>query len=95
MPSKNHVHRYAKRELSTYKVFACTLSDCSHYQPRHMESMLEGRRSLCTSCGEEFILNRDSMKEDEPRCDDCRFESKTEVVIPVSDVILGYIEKKG
>ncbi len=94
MASKCRVHKYHRRKFSSTKVWACALPDCSHFMPKHLEDLIEGKRSICHSCGEEFILDKNSLKDDNPNCDDCRFGARTETVIPVSDVILGYISGK-
>jgi len=95
--NKYHVHKYHRRPLGSPDklVWACALPECTHYQPKHLESMVEGRTSLCNQCGSEFILNEDNMREKNPRCDDCRFNIQREdETIPVSSEILEFLKER-
>lgn len=69
--AKRHVHKYYRANMSSQKVWACALSDCNHYMPKHMEELVRGKNSICWKCGEDFILNPFHMKQDKPVCDDC------------------------
>ena len=72
MPAKKHVHKYYKVELNGHFVWACALPDCSHYIPKHLELMMsKGKKSICWSCRQEFILNALSMQLNQPTCDEC------------------------
>ena len=97
MPSKNHVHKYHWRKLgSSSRVLACALPDCSHYQPAHLEAMNEGKKSICNQCAEEFVLTSDALKEDKPRCEDCRFEIvRAEEAPALSPAMQEYLREKG
>ena len=96
MPSQNHVHKYHRRRLgASSQVWACALPNCTHYQPKHMESMVEGKQSICNQCGDEFILNVDALSEDKPRCENCRLgRDKPEDVAPVTSLLSEYLEGK-
>ena len=70
--AKRHVHKYHRITLSyDTKVWACAHPTCNHYMPKHLESMVEGKASICWSCGEMFQLNPTTMKMDKPFCNDC------------------------
>ena len=96
MPSKNHIHKYHRRRLGTSnKVWACALPDCSHYIPKHMESMAEGKQSVCNQCGEEFVLNIEAMESDKPRCENCRLGRTPELeTVELSPMLKAYLEGK-
>lgn len=70
--AKRHPHKYHRVDTTFGKVWACALSDCNHYMPQHMESLLPGKNAICWSCNEPMVLDSDNMKEDRPRCISCR-----------------------
>jgi len=70
--AKRHAHKYHKVQTPFGKIWACALSDCSHHMPHHYEGLLPGKYSVCWGCGELLILDAVSMKEDKPRCIECR-----------------------
>lgn len=78
MASKNkrHVHKYHKVSLGYTDVWACALPDCTHYIPQYSEPLVNGKRSLCWECGDEFILHPIAMKDRAPNCDNCRLGVK-------------------
>lgn len=62
-----HTHKYHKLE----GLWHCALPDCSHYMPKNVASSVVGKRSLCWTCENEFILTPDNMRESMPQCDYC------------------------
>lgn len=88
--SKKHTHKYAKVDLSFGKVWRCLLPECNHYMPQHMEELVNGRHSVCNSCGARFILNPLNMQDDTPECDECRLGSVGE--LPVSQILADKIK---
>lgn len=71
--AKRHVHKYHYINLPIMgKVWACRLPDCNHYMPKHLEPTVEGKNSICWECGEAFTLDSEAMKEEKPRCENCR-----------------------
>lgn len=70
--AKRHVHKYYRVTISYAKTWACGLPDCNHYMPKNMEAMINGKQTLCWQCGEVTLMTPMSMKEDQPRCDECR-----------------------
>lgn len=80
MPRKNHTHKYQLRATGSQPVWACALPDCNHYMPPHLNTLIEGRSSICWECDEKFILDIDSMKEARPRCFTCRDGSVVKLI---------------
>lgn len=78
--AKRHIHKYQRIEIAASKVWACALPDCNHYMPKHMESMVEGKSSYCWECNEPMILDAEAMKDDRPRCHNCRNGIKPESI---------------
>jgi hypothetical protein len=37
-----------------------------------MERLLNGKNSICWTCGADINLNPSNMKEDKPRCNNCQ-----------------------
>lgn len=63
MANRKHVHKYRLVEFGINdKVWACGLPDCSHYLPRHLAKMIEGRASECWDCESHTIMSVDRMK---------------------------------
>jgi len=72
--AKRHAHRYRRTYTTFGRVWSCSLPDCNHYMPRHMESMLPGKNAQCNECENIYILTHEKMKSDEPICDECMVE---------------------
>lgn len=72
--AKNHIHKYYK--LNSNGLWACALDDCSHYMPANVVDQVEGKRSICWQCGEQFRLDEDSMKLARPLCPLCRIKNE-------------------
>src|SRR5689334_17151928 len=70
--SKAHIHKYHQIEIAGIKVFACALSDCTHYMPNHMRRVVKGKASMCWECNKEFNMDDESMLMERPTCLDCR-----------------------
>lgn len=74
MSGKNprHTHKYYRVEIAGTKVWACALPTCTHYMPKHMESMMPGKMSRCWICDETFVLDKNTnMHMEQPICDSC------------------------
>lgn len=72
--SKKHVHKYHKTYPNTRRnepIWACALPDCTHFMPHNVSQHVPGKVSICWSCGNEFILDEDNMKVDQPVCFNC------------------------
>jgi hypothetical protein len=74
--SKRHPHRYRRTFTTFGRVWSCTLPDCNHYMPRHMESLIPGKRAQCNECENTYILTHNKMAADEPICDECEVEHR-------------------
>ncbi len=72
--AKRHTHKYYKayefKDTGPF-LWACALPTCSHHMPKHMESMLPGKYTLCWKCEETTVLDTRTMKMDKPLCEDC------------------------
>lgn len=65
-------HKYYKVEVAQNKVWACALPDCTHYLPKHMEKLANGKDSFCWGCNEHITLNPANMNDDHPQCENCK-----------------------
>jgi len=75
VPGKKHPHRYEHVETPIGFVWRCSLPECAHYMPQHMESFLmPGRRVMCNECSNTFILTPVKMQSIQPICDACETE---------------------
>lgn len=94
--SKRHTHKYHKMKMGTVTVFACALSDCTHYMPSHMENMINGKKSICWECGDELIMDPVSMEMRLPKCANCRLgvSKEPEISPSLRDAIAQFTEVK-
>lgn len=65
MPPLSHTHTYRRFSKNMYM---CAHPHCTHRIERRA---LIGKASLCNDCGNEFILNGESLRRSRPRCIDC------------------------
>ena len=70
--SPKHIHKYMLVTLSYAQVWRCGHPMCAHHMPKHMEKLVIGRASVCWQCLTPFALDEKAMKEEFPRCQDCR-----------------------
>lgn len=94
--SKRHVHKYHRIQLAGEMLWACALPTCNHHMPKHYENTIPGKASFCWQCGEQFILDLDNMKLDEPICFDClhpEFSSENEVIGKM-DIVSEFLKQK-
>lgn len=94
--AKRHRHKYHKVEVAGAKVWGCALPDCTHYMPRHMESLVNGKNSICWDCGSDITLNPSNMLEEKPRCENCRLGLNAEEVAaaaeaPISPALAAFL----
>ena len=67
----DHVHQWRRVKPtpnSTVVRYFCTYPDCMATVNRNV---LYGKRSICHSCGKEFILDWDSLRRVKPKCKAC------------------------
>lgn len=67
-----HIHKYIKQNLRHVIVWRC--ATCNHYMPPHLTDLVLGRESVCWGCGNVFRLDEESMRDDMPKCINCRGE---------------------
>lgn len=93
--AKRHIHKYHKVSLGTVTVMACAFADCTHYQPSHATPLLNGKKSICWGCEEEFILDPLAMDMTRPECPTCRLNiaKEPEVGEDLQKIIAEYVEK--
>lgn len=72
MSSLKHIHTYAQMK-GRKDYFKCLHPECSHYTSRDL--VLE-KKSLCTACGGEFILDCENTRMVRPKCLNCRSTRK-------------------
>lgn len=90
--AKRHVHRYRKIKLSYTLAWACALPDCTHRIPVADEESILGKFSICWQCGEQFILNNNSLLEDNPRCSKCKLGLENEENTPLTEKMKAFLE---
>ena len=92
MAGKKHTHKYYKMKLSgVTEVWACAHDDCTHYLPKHLEDMINGKGSICWDCGNTMKMNPNQVEMNKPTCDDCNGSGE----INLSPSILEYLKNKG
>lgn len=69
--AKRHTHKYHRIKVGSTYLWACALHDCNHYMPKHLESMIPGKATICWSCGNETLITVDNIDFEEPVCNKC------------------------
>ena len=64
-----HPHRLL---LVDKKIWRCTLDGCTFFVHMGLVGVLPGKQTVCWECGDNFKLDVAALKEDMPRCSDCR-----------------------
>lgn len=90
--AKRHIHKYYKADLDFGEVWACALPDCSHYMPKHMAKLVNGKSSICWKCNEKMILDPNNMNIDKPVCYSCAIGVTEE--IPLTESIRAFLSKE-
>lgn len=72
-----HPHRLILMNKKTWK---CTLEGCSFFVHLGLAHILVGKIGICWECGEQFQIDEYALKEEMPRCTDCR------VLKPIQEV---------
>ena len=96
--AKRHRHKYHRIPYSGTTVWACALSDCPHYMPKHMESILPGKATYCWGCETEMLLSPENMKKDKPICPNCASgihpeDIEAEMNVPIPAALQALINK--
>jgi hypothetical protein len=71
-----HPHRLLLMDKKTWK---CTLDGCSFFVHLGLAHILIGKSAVCWGCGDTFTLNEYALKEDQPRCDECRLGNSLDI----------------
>jgi hypothetical protein len=77
--ARRHVHRYQRRLVAGIWVWGCALPQCSHYMPKHMESMVEGKASVCNTCDNTIMMTGEYLEMPVPKCTKCRAKEEADL----------------
>ena len=64
-----HPHRLLLQQQRTWK---CTLPGCTFFVHVGLAHILIGKQAVCWECGETFTLDEEALKDEMPKCFDCR-----------------------
>lgn len=67
-----HPHRLMLINKKTWK---CTLEGCAFFVHTGLAHILEGKTAVCWECGENFTVDARSLRDEMPKCIDCRLGS--------------------
>ena len=70
--STKHTHQYIKVSGKYTPCWRCADADCRHFVYVAQENVIVDRNSICWGCKNKFQMDEDAMKEDMPRCFECR-----------------------
>lgn len=71
--AKRHTHKYHKIN----GVWHCARPDCTHFMPGNVADNMEGKKSICWTCGNEMYLDSLALEMDKPTCPSCNSEVST------------------
>ncbi len=78
---QNHIHTYW-RDRKRKNIYKCAAPDCSHYIEKNF---LEGKQSLCNSCGREIVLTPYHLTTARPKCDFCSKHKRARALKEIAD----------
>lgn len=70
-----HAHRLM---FVDKKMWRCTLPGCSFFVHQGLSYILPGKQAVCWECGETFTLDEYALRDDMPKCHECRSGQKHE-----------------
>jgi hypothetical protein len=80
-----HTHQYRRQKIGkakNYIIYRCMRPGCAHYIA---EDFIEGRRSICWRCDEEFTITHKLLRI-KPVCEKCKLARKEGVrAQPIGD----------
>ena len=68
MSKHGHMYYYNKVAI----LWSCGFHDCRHFQPKHLESLLYGKETICWNCKKETVISAGNMEMEKPTCPECR-----------------------
>lgn len=96
MPNKksdHEVHKYYRTEFSNSgtTIYRCGLPGCPHFV---YEPLVIGRFSVCWRCGNDFIINKKTIRNRKLHCEECT-KGKEQVRKDVPKLIDEFIKGLG
>lgn len=85
----DHIHKYKRVKLGKFVVYKCDLINCSHFI---RSELVEGRLSICWTCGEPFPMTKASTKLVRPHCVSCKKTADKGKIATIQE-FLGLVEK--
>jgi hypothetical protein len=78
-----HPHRLILLNKKTWK---CTLDGCNFFVHLGLAHVLLGKTAICWECSEQFTVDEYALRDDMPKCFDCR-PSRIEVTEPIPEPV--------
>jgi len=66
--------------LVNKKTWKCNLEGCGFFVHLGLAHILIGKQAICWSCEERFVVSEDSLKEEKPRCNECKIGVSEDVI---------------
>ena len=85
MPTLKHTHTYV-RQRTRKGYYMCADPDCTESTKR---GDLHGKRSKCTACGAEMILDNNKLRLSKPTCDLCGGSEKAKTFQKAQALVAG------
>jgi hypothetical protein len=79
-----HPHRLILEHKKTWR---CTLPGCTYFIHLGLAHILPGRTAICWECAEQFTLDEDALKDEMPKCLECRMRARGIPDVDVSTVV--------
>jgi len=58
--------------LMNKKTWKCALEGCGFFVHLGLAHILIGKTAICWDCQEKFMVSEESLKEEKPRCYECK-----------------------
>jgi len=65
-----HTHKFMRIPAKKTNTWTCVL--CPWFVHEGLSHLILSKDGICWSCEEPFRMSEESMKEDKPRCSECR-----------------------
>lgn len=78
-----HAHRIMLLNKKTWK---CMLEGCNFFVHQGLAHLLLGKTGICWECGEQFMIDEYALKDEQPKCYDCRSDVIVKPVNVVTEI---------
>ena len=93
MPSLDHTHTYIRWKTTKLGVtyYRCNHANCTHFIDK---DLIVGKTTLCSNCGDQFILSHEDLRRAKPRCLSCSNTKEAKTIRMARSIMDSIIPKE-